>query len=263
MANFVPDNEDFSIRDCIMWKKIKIKFANNINGILGTLSFHMILAIVFLIVKISTTKNTVRERFMIDFAREEYREQIEKERARKNELEAEQFVEQAMDEIRRNIAVNRSQPLEEEISTEKFVNEVEKQLEAGRSDEWPDNQSPPLDLSDPGFLEPPMPENETRERKAQNVEGPTTIYYELEGRHHLYLPSPVYLCEGGGVIKVEIDVNRSGYVIRSRLLTPVPDENRKCLARAAIESAGRTRFNPSMKAQELQKGTITYHFMPQ
>ncbi len=40
--------------------------------------------------------------------------------------------------------------------------------------------------------------------------GPTRIFYDLAGRHHVFLPVPIYKCEGAGQITLTIEVDRNG-----------------------------------------------------
>lgn len=87
----------------------------------------------------------------------------------------------------------------------------------------------------------------------------STMSYSLVNRKHLYLPTPVYLCEEGGKIVINITVNSRGDVtsvaVNNSYLS-VDD----CLKDYALEYAKRARFNSdSSKAEQL--GTISFFFI--
>ncbi|MCC8087832.1 MAG: energy transducer TonB [Rikenellaceae bacterium] len=100
---------------------------------------------------------------------------------------------------------------------------------------------------------------ETVERA--RVEGSVTVSYDLPGRNDTSLPVPAYQCEGGGMVVINITVNRNGVVTASsvdRISSSDP-----CLVEMASKAAARSRFNVTADAPERQNGTITYTFIPQ
>jgi hypothetical protein len=92
--------------------------------------------------------------------------------------------------------------------------------------------------------------------------GKSNIHYFLENRHHITLPIPVYLAKGGGTIIVDIQVDRSGKVIKAEA-RPAKNINDPMLPNYAIQAAEHTVFNSESKAAAIQKGTITYTFVAQ
>lgn len=92
--------------------------------------------------------------------------------------------------------------------------------------------------------------------------GKSNIVYYLENRYHLRLPIPVYLAQGGGVVVVDIAVNRQGKVIEAtpRNNPAIRDEQIFLYAKAA---AIRTLFNEAPEAPNPQRGTIHYTFVQQ
>lgn len=92
--------------------------------------------------------------------------------------------------------------------------------------------------------------------------GKSNIHYFLQNRHHITLPIPVYLARGGGTIIVDIQVDRSGRVVKAE---PRPAKNTKdpLLPEYAIQAAEETVFNSAPNATAIQKGTITYTFVAQ
>ncbi|MCD7962459.1 MAG: energy transducer TonB [Rikenellaceae bacterium] len=107
--------------------------------------------------------------------------------------------------------------------------------------------------------EAPSGNTETVERS--RVQGSVTVSYDLPGRNDTSLPVPAYQCEGGGMVVINITVNRNGVVITSS--TDRISSSDPCLVEMASKAAARTRFNVSSDAPERQNGTITYIFIPQ
>lgn len=92
--------------------------------------------------------------------------------------------------------------------------------------------------------------------------GKSNIHYFLENRHHVTLPIPVYLAKGGGTIIVDIQVDRSGKVVKAEA-RPAKNINDPMLPSYAMQAAELTVFNSESKAAAIQKGTITYKFVAQ
>lgn len=230
------------------------------NGILGTVIFHMLLLVLFLILQIRSERRERMREMVVEFVESEMPDLQPGEEL--SEEDANLPVRQSLMERVRNIPVNISRKLEQELSTREYEERMLRELEENRPEEYKRLEERLTSLeaeyremireSEPaGDEEPPV------------YEGPTRIYYDLKDRHHLYLHLPVYLCEGSGVVEVGISVNQKGYVTR----VSVPDlgegMNATCLAEAAKEAAAQSRFNPDPSAPPDQKGTITYHFVSQ
>lgn len=87
----------------------------------------------------------------------------------------------------------------------------------------------------------------------------TTISYLLDGRTALYLPNPVYTCDTGGIIVINISVNDIGKVTRASYNKNASTTENGCLIDSAIEYAEQAKFTTSAK-MDVQIGTITYSF---
>ena len=85
------------------------------------------------------------------------------------------------------------------------------------------------------------------------------MLYSLVNRTHVYLPTPIYLCELGGKIVVNITVNFEGDVVSAFLNTSSTSTN-ECLIDHALEYAKEARFN-SDSSKESQIGSITFYFI--
>jgi hypothetical protein len=247
-----------------MWTRIRKVLADYMTGILGTLAFHMVLVIAFLFLKMSSIKSDIESIIYLDLGEDAIQEWLPEQNA-ELDAEVEQRVNALLTDNRRNIPVNIATRMEEEISTEKYLEQLQEQMDASRQDEWLRNQErlrelTQLDEQADAYAQ--LDETE-EESDAELYRGPTTIVYSLEGRYHIRLPIPVYKCEGEGEITITIVVDQRGRVVQVQ----VPDDgnsfNEICLSDAAKKSALNTRFNTDFNAPLRQKGTITYHFFAQ
>ena len=94
--------------------------------------------------------------------------------------------------------------------------------------------------------------------------GKSNISYRFEGGVSRYniepIPVPIYTVYVGGLVVVDIQVNRAGKVVsaqvnRERTTCPNEDAYQK-----AVTYARRARFNVEQAAPELQRGSIAYEF---
>lgn len=93
---------------------------------------------------------------------------------------------------------------------------------------------------------------------AQSVNKKSSMHYSLVNRTHEYLPTPIYLCEEGGKIIVNITVNASGLVKEASVNASSTSKN-DCLKDHALSYARDARFSTdASKASQI--GTITFYF---
>ena len=92
----------------------------------------------------------------------------------------------------------------------------------------------------------------------QSVKKESSMHYSLINRTHEYLPTPVYLCERGGKVVVNIVVNAYGMVTKTTINNASSSQN-QCLKDHALEYAGKARFDTDT-SKKTQIGTITFYF---
>ncbi len=245
--------------------KFKHKINENLSGILGTLAFHMLLVIIFLIVKISSTRSLMDNIILIDFEKDEKTEQEIKEKKTEPDPEFDQYVTDYLDAARRNIPVAVADRLSEELSTEKYVEEVRDEMNEDRSEDYKRSNEKLQELLEMEQGEDMIVKGEQDEEESEPeiYNGPTNIYFSLENRYEIRLPVPVYKCEGEGIVEVQVAVDQRGRVVQVRVDNPGESINDICLSEAAKKAALNTRFNSDFEAPVRQQGTITYHFQPQ
>ena len=101
---------------------------------------------------------------------------------------------------------------------------------------------------------------QTFEQWDAQYDGAVTVRYNLEGRTGRDLDVPGYTCEGGAKVEVLIEVNPSGRVVSTSLIS---GDEESCFGAAALRSARRARFNALSAAPAKQQGRLTYLFVAQ
>jgi len=190
----------------------KRSFAEKKYGILGTISFHLLLVVLILLFKISAEQTDKSEGIIFDMKTLEELAQMQFEVARIPETQGENA---------RNIAVDQREDKIESfedyrnyrVSEQIVDNLVKSNVDQTVKDIIKDNNLNPDDDELPDLATEELKLFRAQEVKEEQVyTGPTNIYFDLEGRKVVYLDVPVYKCEGGGLVKLDIRVNRRGIV---------------------------------------------------
>lgn len=259
---FAKFNELLTLND-LMKGRIRHILNENLVGILATLIFHLVLVIIFLIFKIESVRNLMDTIITIDFEETEMPE-LPVEPVQEKDIQFEKYVADYLQSERSNIPVNIAARLNEQLSTDRFVDELTEEMSLNRSEEMIRSEERLRELQEMESEDNIIAEADTPENKDPVVfKGKTNIYYSLENRYHLRLPVPVYKCEGFGIVEVQIFVDQKGYVVNAQIPNLGESMNEICLAEAAKIAAMSTKFNSNFDAPLRQQGTITYHFQPQ
>lgn len=235
---------------------MKILYSDNINGILGTVIFHLVLILVFIVFRIGDVKRKHIEYFPIDF--EEELQDIDEIIKEIENMPVE--IDQLDEEVRRNIAVNIADKMNQKISTEKYIEELKEELGIENLQQYLERDLP--DKGNITYSEEEINKEEKEDKKENEYSGPTNVTYYLENRSKRYLPIPVYTCKGGGQVVVNIVVNQKGDVIGTSI-SDESDTRDNCLIETAIKYAARSTFNMDYDAEPRQSGYIMYEFIPQ
>lgn len=230
---------------------------------MGTLIFHILLFSVFLLADIDRKGTVHEEELLVEFPDVLTEPEPEDETTEQEGEPLTNEVSAALSENqsnRTNIASNRLAQAEE-FFDEDYMREVEaaRQLVSDVNNQLSKEK---VNLDD---IKMPVQTTEGMDRDSiENVvyTGESNIVYYLENRYHVSLPIPVYLTQSGGLIVVDIAVNRQGRVIEAepRENPSIRDDQIYLYAKAA---ATRTIFNADPDAPNPQKGTIHYTFVPQ
>lgn len=235
----------------------------NLIGILATIIFHMVLVVIFLVLKITSVQNLMDNIIAIDFEENKIQDIIS-EPPKERDVEFDKYIADYLESERSNVPVNIASKLNEKISTDQFVNELTEEMSLNRSEEMIRLQEKLRELQEMESADNIIEEeNSSDDKKPIVFTGKTNIFYSLENRYHLRLPVPVYKCEGFGVVEVQIFVDQKGFVVNALIPNLGDSMNEICLAEAAKTAAMSTKFNSDFDAPLRQQGTITYHFQPQ
>jgi len=229
------------------------QYHKNINGIIATLVFHILVFSILNITQFRTKTIYQEPEMIIEFPR--YITDalpVEAEPKPSDPIPGSAY--------RTNRASNRSLPEKNRDHDEQFQRELEDAQRLARE------VSKQLSREIPTLNDLQMPEESSEGLNIDSLKnklysGESNVEYELENRFHLRLPIPVYLAQDGGKVQVQIEVNREGKVVRAEpLIKPGLSDPILSYAKTA---ALRTRFNPSPEAPIIQKGSIYYTFIPQ
>lgn len=239
-------------------------------GVLGTIIFHLIIAILIMSFQIRSLKVQTRDLYEIEFLAEE--DPSETDRLIEVPVTTIEKILQG-DEEMLNIARNLANKADPRVNPDDYIDMVKEELiKSGKlsADNYIDEQKKAAEKPDENLAfddETKVKDDENKPTESQemaaNYQGPTRIYYELEGRNHTYLPIPIYKCQGSGKVALRIEVNQKGDVGKTQIIAGESTTSDQCLIEAAVRAAVITRFSSSITAPKVQVGTLTYHFVAQ
>ena len=241
------------------------KFGNfyrrNIYGIIGTLVFHILLFMAFLLADMDIKGNMKEQEILIEFPDEVLEQQeLQPEETQQSENANEPSSDNNIESRTTNRASNRL------ASTNDFFDEeYQREVENARklsSDVRNQLSKEVIDLDDVK-----MPVENTEGMNPDSIKnviytGDSNIEYFLENRYHVRLPIPVYLAQGGGKVVVDILVNQQGKVIEANARKNPSIKDNQIYSYAEL-AASNTLFNTDYSAPSQQSGTISYLFIAQ
>jgi TonB family protein len=87
------------------------------------------------------------------------------------------------------------------------------------------------------------------------------LSFSLSGRSPKYLPKPSSNFKENGTVVVQIDVDKYGKVVKALAIDKGSNTTDATLRSLAEQAARQAIFNANPDAAEVQRGTITYHFV--
>lgn len=224
---------------------------NIYTGILGTVSVHLIVLVIFLTAKIGDVKTLHQEQISIEISEEEYKtiEEIIQE-----EQPQQEAIQPLSDQAMSNIVSNVADQMNEEISTEKYIQDLMDEMGIEDLDPEHDNSLP-----DDPQLAADKPEEE---KEIKTNFGQTRISYNVPpNRKARYIDRPIYRCQGGGTVVINITVDQQGSVLQADIKSTTTNE--ECIKEMALLSARNFLFERDASAEKKVNGTITYIFVAQ
>lgn len=238
-------------------------------GILGTVIIHLVAGILFMSFKLHSLNTEPKDMFVVEVEAVEE----EKEENKLVSLPA-TTIERILqgDEEMLNIARNLANKPDINIDPAEYIDMVKEELIKNGQlsrDNYIDEQKQAKDQNGDENLalideaKPDDDKPDKSEEMAANYQGPTRIYYDLEGRTATYLPLPIYKCQSSGKVTLRIEVNQKGIVEGAKIIEAESTTNDPCLIEAAVRSALISRFNGDVAAPKVQSGTLSYLFVAQ
>ena len=253
-------NDIYALTDSLLdWLK------EHRHGVMGTVIFHLVLAIFLVCVGISRLDSQQRMEIEIDMPEPEIVQQKQEEQKKKEQI-LQQSADEEVNEMLRSLAVNEdavkknteTQPHER---VEEYIEQIQEEIDSdyGGRDRANKNKHYKEDSI--------RVQRDKKERMLDSLQstvyvGKSSVSYNIKGRYKTYLPIPVYKCEFGGKIVVAVVVNRQGRVIKAEVVDAESNKD-DSLREVAVDAALKSEFNVDEKAPERQTGTITYNFVKQ
>jgi hypothetical protein len=240
-------------------------------GILGTLILHLIAGIIFMSLQLLSVQKKLAAEYVVELAPEPD-PAIKKEKVEASATTVEKALKG--DEEMLNIARNLSSKSEEKINPKDYIDKVKEELiKSGKLgvDNYIDEQKKGseskgdenLNVSKDTLSKIPDNKPSDSQKMAASFKGPTRIFYDLFGRTHMYLPIPIYKCEGSGKVVLSIEVDQNGVVQKAQIVERESTASDPCLIETAINTALLSRFNPDANSPRIQIGMLTYQFVAQ
>jgi hypothetical protein len=247
------------------------KYEGRLVGILGTVIIHLIAGIIFMSFQIKSLQKNLSDEFKVEFAPAE--ESVIKEKLIELPVTSIEKILKGDDEML-NIARNLANKSEETINPSDYIDKVKEELiKSGKLgiDNYIDEQKRMEEMKadeNLAFENDTVGKNKSEkllesQKMAANYKGLTRIYYDLAGRNHMYLPIPIYKCQGSGKVVLSIDVNQKGVVEKALIISNESTTSDPCLIETAVITALISRFNPDVNSPKIQTGTLSYHFVAQ
>lgn len=240
-------------------------FKEHKQGIYGTILFHLILIVALLSMKLHNIQQIME--LELEYQEADTKQVIEQiqEEQRREELR-QKSADAEVEEMLRSMVSNENadrnnQRTEQSNAIERYIEEAISEINGHQgSDLYKAQRDKNFSQDSLQHLSDQL-ESELDSLKSTFYQAGSSVSYKLGKRYARKLPIPVFKCENGGKVVVDIEVNRNGRVIKATANSESdPDEQ---LRETAVDAALRSIFNAKSDAPEIERGTITYNFVKQ
>lgn len=244
-------------------RSIKELYKDNIYGVMGTLIFHILVITGFWISELNySIKAEKEEVILLDMLTPPLTEKEDVKEITKSQDQSNQNTQTS----NKNLNMGTNHGVNDALKKDKFFDDAYKR-DIEDAEKMVAKVNKQLSKKVPQTTQYAMPEVVTEGQDRDSIKntiysGKSNIHYYLENRFHVRLPIPVFLAKSGGLITVDIQVDRSGRVTKAEA-RPANNINDPMLPVYATQAAERTIFNNDNKAPAIQRGTITYRFVAQ
>ncbi|MCP4310354.1 MAG: hypothetical protein GY790_03745 [Bacteroidetes bacterium] len=244
---------------------IKKFFRKNLNSILYTLIFHLVVLIVLLFSRVEVMKRGLEIGINLEFQEKTVEDFLDKEEIDVSAEWLEEVMRQREAASNRAVNVNAEDQFSQDISTDDYVNDLLDQIEQARNQEDREKLEELQAILASADYVPPAEESDDEEQG--EFTGPTTITYEFIDeplqRKKVDLTIPVYRCQGSGLVRVAITVAPDGTVLNSEIKGAIEGTDKVCFADAALSAARSSLFRIDISAPAKQRAIVTYSFVAQ
>lgn len=244
---------------------IKKFFRKNLNSILYTLIFHLIVLIVLIFARVDVLKRGQELGIKLELKEKTVEDFMEEQEMEVPADWLEEVLRQREAASNRAVNLRAESGFDQDISTDDYVNDLLDQIEQARNEEDREKLEELQAILAAADYEPPA--EESNQEEEGEFTGPTTITYEFLNepvqRRKVDLTIPVYRCQGSGLVRVEIVVARDGGVVSANIKGSIEGNDRVCFAEAALAAALSSRFRVDVNAPVRHRAIITYSFMAQ
>ncbi|MDX2432007.1 MAG: hypothetical protein QNK35_13810 [Bacteroides sp.] len=244
---------------------IKQFFRKNLNSILYTLIFHLLILIVLIFARVDKLKKGHEVGIKLELEQKTVEDFLEEKEIEVPADWLEEVLRQREAASNRAVNLRAESGFDQDISTDDYVNDLLDQIDQARNEEDREKLEELQAILAAADYEPPAEESPDEEQG--EFTGPTTITYEFLNapvqRKKVNLTIPVYRCQGSGLVRVEIRVAPDGSVLDADIKGPIEGADRVCFADAALAAALSSRFRIDMNAPARHRAIITYSFMAQ
>ncbi len=240
----------------------------NINGILGTILFHLIVVIICLACKINTIEKEAEGYIIIDPQDFEPKEEIlSEDESMMTDEEIAQYM-QNLGHTGSNYSgtynLQQSGSQSEAMSQEEMQKMYE---EAILREKYGDKYDEAMDKTSEDYIDPTRMETyQSQYGEQRNVvrKGNALVYAEPDNsaRESTFLKVPVFTCQGSGVVVVRVAIASSGKVNSVEVISSELTSDAECLTNAARNAALNSRFS-KISGNKSEGGKITYTFVKQ
>ncbi|HWR74925.1 MAG TPA: hypothetical protein VN276_04770, partial [Bacteroidales bacterium] len=208
-------------------------------AVMATIIVHLLVAVIFMSVKVSAMKRELAAEIIL--AVEE--EMPDPEMKKAIELsESEKFAGATAEDLVNVIKNLADKPIDidpkeyedmvkEELIKSGLLNE-KNYLDEQKKAEEAGNEEINIPTEE---IKPKVAEKKEKPEEKGTFRGPTRIFYDLAGRHHVYLPIPIYKCQGAGQITLAIEVDQQGRVLKAEPASSLSTTKDPCLTETAVE----------------------------
>ncbi|PLX06233.1 MAG: hypothetical protein C0596_17295 [Marinilabiliales bacterium] len=243
----------------------------NINGILGTILFHLVIIIIAMAFSIKSAVEYKETYMLID---PQYLEEMEQDKEiTDDESEMSDIdIENYMQELR-NVGSNFNQQYSQEelqaMSQEEIKQMYEEQM---LKEKYGDDYEEMMNSTYEDYLnQENNSDSENNSSESSNTSssnndyaGPALVYVELENpdRGKAYIDVPVFTCRNGGTVVIKISIDSDGRVKSASVQSVSSTGDGTCISNSARQAALQSRFT-TIAGGKTEYGTITYQFIQQ